>query len=435
MRVCVFGLGYVGCVSVACLAKDDVDVVGIDTSPTKVRQLNAGEPTVIEQGVAELIRDAHARGRLSAVTAPAGHVAGSDASIICVGTPSKRTGELDVSRVLEVAGAIGRDLAASTGFHTVLIRSTVVPGTGGRVSEIVARESGRRPGEGFAVVSYPEFLREGTAVADYYNPPFVVAGTDSERALAVVREINREVNATVVRTSIGTAEMIKMVSNSFHALKVAFANEVGNICKQEGVDSHELMDLFCKDRKLNIAPYYLRPGFAYGGSCLPKDLMALQTLSRLGSVETPVLEAVSRSNELQKQRLLDILADIGSRKVGLLGLSFKPGTDDLRSSPMVEVAERMLGKGYELLIYDRNVHLSNLVGTNREYIAAHIPHLKELITDDLQRVIDESEVLVVAHNERSIRDAVAARRGKTVIDLVGLGEHNSMDGQYHGISW
>lgn len=436
MKISIFGLGYVGCVSMACLANDDDYIVGVDPSISKVDLINAGSPSIVEKDIDSLIKQAWQAGNIEATADPEAALRDADVSLICVGTPNSKAGHLDLSSIYAVAENIGAALAGAGKFHVVLIRSTVPPGTNQEVGAIIEERSGAKRGKDFEVVSNPEFLREGAAVEDFYNPPVTVIGASCERAFEIAKSVYREVNAPVRKTSIAVAETIKLVNNSFHALKVAFANEVGSICKQLGIDSHEVMDLFCQDRKLNLSAYYLKPGFAYGGSCLPKDLRALRLIAHDNYVDTPVINAIEPSNEYQKQRLVEMIADSGVRKIGILGFSFKPGTDDLRESPIVEVAEVLLGKGYELKVHDKNVHLSNLIGRNRRYINEKIPHLEKIITDDLDEVIDSSELIVVANKEPQYADLPSRYPDKNIIDLVRIADDAEKSGErYQGFCW
>jgi len=436
MKIGVFGLGYVGCVSMACLADADHHVVGVDVNTSKVSLINAGSPGIVEEGLDPLMRKGWESGRIRATDDPEVALKDADVSMICVGTPGDKNGKLDLSSVYAVAGNIGQALAHNGNFHVIMMRSTVLPGTSEKVGNIVEERSGRRGGEDFEVVSNPEFMREGTAVQDFYNPPVTVIGTSCERAYEMVKSVYRNVDAPVRMTSIKVAETIKLVNNSFHALKVAFANEIGSLCKQLGIDSHEVMDLFCQDRKLNLSSYYLKPGFAYGGSCLPKDLRALRLIAHDKYVDTPVINAIESSNKSQKQRLVDMIADRGTKKVGILGLSFKPGTDDLRESPIVEVAEVLLGKGYDLKVHDENVHLSNLIGRNRQYVNDRIPHLEKIITDDLDAVIEESELIIVANKEQQYANLPSRYPGKDIIDLARIeGAFETTSQRYEGFCW
>jgi GDP-mannose 6-dehydrogenase len=436
MKICIFGLGYVGCVSMACLADDGNRVVGVDVSISKVNLINAGSPSIVEKDVDGLIKKGYEAGNIEATDNYKTALMDADVSMICVGTPNNKSGHLDLTRIHAVAQDIGEALAESDRFHVVLIRSTVVPGTNEKVGTTIEERSGKKRRVDFEVVSNPEFLREGTAVQDFYNPPVTVIGTSSNRAFEIAKSVYRKADAPVRKTSIAVAEMIKLVNNSFHALKVTFANEVGSICKQLGIDSHEVMDLFCQDRKLNLSAYYLKPGFAYGGSCLPKDLSALRLIAHDNYVDTPVINAIEPSNKCQKQRLVDMITETGIKKIGILGFSFKSGTDDLRESPIVEIAEILLGKGYDLKVHDRNVHLSNLIGRNKQYVNEKIPHLEKIITDDLDEVINNCDLIIVANKEEQYADLPSRYPDKDIIDLVRIegGFETSREG-YQGFCW
>ncbi|MCB9290590.1 MAG: UDP-glucose/GDP-mannose dehydrogenase family protein [Lewinellaceae bacterium] len=434
MNISIFGLGYVGCVSVGCLANNGHRVIGVDVMPSKVELINKGKPTIIEKDIDRLIEENWKEGRASATTDYREAVLATDVSIICVGTPSSMNGHLNLSAIYETARQIGEVLKGKDTMHIVAIRSTVLPGTNEKVGSILEEASGKKRNEGFAVVSNPEFLREGTAVKDYYNPPVTVIGTDNPKAGRIMKEVYRGIDAPVEETQIEVAELIKYVNNSFHALKVSFANEVGNICKKLGIDSHQLMNLFCMDHQLNLSSYYLKPGYAFGGSCLPKDLKALRTLAHDFYLKSPVLNSVLESNENQKEMAYNMVMEKGVKKVGILGLSFKKGTDDLRYSPVVDLSEKLLGKGYSLLIYDKNVNISKLTGTNKQYIDQHIPHLSELISDQLDYVVENSEIVVISHKEPEF-DCINTRYpDKTFIDLVKIKDGVS-HGNYEGICW
>ena len=358
-----------------------------------------------------------------------------------VGTPSSPEGHLNLNYIYTVAGRIGRALKEKKErgdlnyMHLVAIRSTVLPGTNQKVGEIITEESGLERGKDFTVVSNPEFLREGTSVEDYFNPPLTLVGTDSEYAEKVFREMYKEINAEFICTDIKVAEMMKYVNNTYHALKIVFGNEVGNICKGLDIDSHKVMEIFCKDRQLNISPYYFKPGFAYGGSCLPKDMKALKTLAHDLYVDVPVIESIFQSNENQKKKAVNIIMAHGQRKIGVLGLSFKAGTDDLRCSPIVDVVETLLGKGFEIRIYDKNVKVSELTGTNKDFIMAKIPHLQHFVTADLDEVCRESDVLVVTNKEKEFAEVLMKYPNKIVIDLVRQWKEVDYNGKYEGISW
>lgn len=435
MNVSIFGLGYVGCVGAACLARLGHKVIGVDVNENKVRLMNEGKPTIIEEGIAELCREAHDKGLMSATTVAAEAVAQTDISFIVVGTPSGKEGHLNLDYIYTVAGRIGRALKDKEGFHIVAIRSTVLPGTNRKVGEILEQESGKKRNVDFTVVSNPEFLREGTSVEDYFNPPLTLVGTDNKMAEDTFRELYKDIHAEFVCTDIEVAEMMKYVNNTYHALKIVFGNEVGNICKGLGIDSHKVMEIFCKDRQLNISPYYFKPGFAYGGSCLPKDMKALKTLAHDLYVDVPVIESIFQSNENQKRNAVETIVSKGRREVGILGLSFKAGTDDLRCSPIVDVVEQLLGKGFEIRIYDRNVKVSELTSTNKDFIMAKIPHLQHFVTDYLDAVCRNSDVLVVTNKEKEFAGVLEKYPHKIVIDLVRQWKEVDYEGFYEGLSW
>lgn len=435
MKISIFGLGYVGCVGAACLAKLGHHVIGVEHTQNKVDLINAGKPTIIEAEIEDLVKEAHDKGLLEATLDYKYAVKNTDVSFICVGTPSSKEGHLNLNYIYGVARQIGEGMKEKDGFHIVAIRSTVLPGTNQKVGEIIAEASGKERGKDFTVVSNPEFLREGTAVKDYMNPPLTLIGTDSEYAEAKFRELYKGIPGEFISTEIKVAEMMKYVNNTFHALKIVFGNEVGNICKALDIDSHKVMEIFCKDKHLNISPYYFKPGFAYGGSCLPKDSKALRTLAHDLYVDVPVMNAIDPSNEIQKKIAINIIESKGRRKVGILGLSFKAGTDDLRNSPIVDVAEALYGKGYEIHIYDKNVRVSQLTGTNADFIAAKIPHLHEIITDDLDAVCSQCDVLVITNKEKEFAEVPAKYPHKCIVDLVRQFSELDYDGNYEGISW
>jgi len=442
MKIAVFGLGYVGVVSAACLVRDGHEVLGVDPNAVKVGFLRQGKSPIVEPGLDELIAAATAAGRLTAGSDPVAAVAQCDVLMVCVGTPGQPNGSLDLSYVRRVVQQIGEQLAAAAAYKVVVIRSTLLPGSMQNVVIPTLEESARRKaGQDFGVCINPEFLREGSAIYDYDHPPKTVIGASDERAAAIVRELYSALSAPMLQTDLRTAEMIKYIDNSWHALKVTFANEVGRLCKAMGIDGRLAMRMFCQDTKLNISTTYLRPGFAFGGSCLPKDVRALTYQGRLLDVDTPVLSSILSSNQLHIAHALGMIRTTGRRRVGLLGLSFKEGTDDLRESPIVTLAELLIGKGYELLVYDRNVRLASLVGANRDYILNHIPHIGRLMVDRPEQLIEQSEVLVVASADPEFTALLEKLPlGKSVIDLVGAW---SMDasarsahlGAYEGIAW
>ena len=440
MKISIFGLGYVGCVGAACLAKLGHKVIGVDVNENKVNLMNQGKPTIIEEGIADLCAEAHVKGLMSATMDVREAVHGTDVSFIVVGTPSSKEGHLNLNYIFAVAKQIGAALkdkpAGNAGLrHIIAIRSTVLPGTNEKVGKMIEEASGLVSGKDFTVVSNPEFLREGTSVEDYFNPPLTLVGTDMPEAEAVFREIYKGIDAEFIATDIRVAEMMKYVNNTYHALKIVFGNEVGNICKELNIDSHKVMEIFCKDKQLNISPYYFKPGFAYGGSCLPKDMKALKTLAHDHYVEVPVIEAIGESNELQKRRAVQLIMAQGKRRVGILGLSFKAGTDDLRCSPIVDVVESLLGTGFEIRIYDKNVKVSELTGTNKDFIMAKIPHLQHFVSDDLEAVCEESDVLVVTNKEKEFAELLARYPNKIVVDLVRQWKDVDYAGHYEGLSW
>jgi len=425
MEISVFGLGYVGCVTMGCLAELGHSIVGVDVKQNKVDLINQGKATVVEEGIEAIIAEQRENGRVRATADALEAVRESEVSLICVGTPSTAEGHLDLGSIHRVAEQIGQALRQKTAFHTVAIRSTVPPGTNEKLSRTIGRESGRRSEDAFAVISNPEFLREGTGVEDFYHPPMVLLGGKSERGLECMREVYGGIDAPVHITQVGIAEILKFLNNSFHALKVAFANEVGRICRDLDIDPHAAMQIFCSDTTLNISPAYLRPGFAFGGSCLPKDLKALCTLARDNGVAVPVINAVSESNEEQKRLALRIIESTEARRIGFLGFSFKPGTDDLRNSPAVELAEWLLERGYELRIYDDSVVYSNLTGRNRDYIKETLPHLEQLLVPSVEEAILEAQVVVVAKADRRFARIADTTAGIPVIDLVGIVDRDS----------
>lgn len=437
MKISVFGLGYVGAVSCGCLAKEGHDVIGVDVSPIKVRLINEGRSPVIEPEIEDLIRQGVDAGRLRAIHDATAAVHQSDISFISVGTPSQPNGSLELRYTRAVCEEIGAALATKETFHVVVGRSTMLPGsTRAVVIPTLERCSGKKAGRDFAVAFNPEFLREGTSVFDFFNPPKTVIGSDHERAVAMLREIYGHLPAEVFVTSVEVSEMVKYADNNFHAVKITFANEIGMICKELGIDSHEVMDIFCRDQKLNISAYYLKPGFAFGGSCLPKDVKALTYQARAMDLDTPLLHSLMESNRLQVERAIRRITQLGKKRVGFLGFSFKAGTDDLRGSPVVDVIEQLLGKGYTVRLYDRNVKIARLVGANQSYIEEHIPHIAALMCDTMQDVIDQSEVIVIGNRAKEfsgVPDAVGP--DKVVLDLVRVVKGKKTGGNYLGLAW
>jgi GDP-mannose 6-dehydrogenase len=440
MKIAVFGLGYVGAVSATCLARSGHYVIGVDPNATKVDFIRRGRSPIVEPGLEALIAAAVADGRLSAYPEHALAVAQSDILMVCVGTPGKPNGSLDLTYVRRIVEQIGEALVNANGYKVVVIRSTLLPGSlQSVVVPILEQRSGRQCGRDFGVCLNPEFLREGTAIHDFDHPPKTVIAASDERALALMRELYANVDAPLIETNVATAEMIKYIDNCWHALKVTFANEVGRLCKAMGVDGRLAMRLFCMDTKLNLSSAYLRPGFAFGGSCLPKDVRALTYQGRLLDVDTPVLAAILASNQVHIAQAFSMIRATGRRRIGLLGLSFKESTDDLRESPLVTLAELLVGKGYELTIYDRNVRLASLTGANREYILTQIPHIGRLLVDRPEQVFQQCEVVVLASTEGELRSLLRDfAREKTIIDLVGAWDVPADDRLaevYDGIAW
>src|ERR1041384_4973023 len=438
MRVAVFGLGYVGSVTAANFAADGHDVIGVDVNPEKVAAVNAGRSPIVEPGLEDLLKQGVEAKRLRATTNTTEAIGETDLSLVCVGTPSRKNGSLDLKYLVRVCEEIGDVLAKKDAYHVVVVRSTVLPGTThGEVIPALEAHSGKKYGEGFGVSVNPEFLREGSALKDFRHPPLTLVGHNHAADAAPTKALYDNVEAPLFSTSIRVAEMMKYTSNAWHAVKVVFANEIGNLCKRVGVDSHEVMDIFCQDDKLNLSPYYLKPGFAFGGSCLPKDVRALQYRAKEVDLSMPLINSVLDSNRLQVQHAIDQIVETGKKKVGLLGFSFKAGTDDLRESPMVILAEALLGKGYELCIYDRNVSLARLVGANKQYIEEQIPHLSRHLCDSLDDVIARSEVIVIGNGAPEFAKAVErCRPEQTVIDLVRIPiNFASLQAKYDGICW
>jgi GDP-mannose 6-dehydrogenase len=437
MRISVFGLGYVGAVSAGCLAREGHQVIGVDAEPAKVDLINAGRSPIIEKDIGAIIERGVREGRLSATADVAAAVAASDLIVVCVGTPSRSNGDIDLKYIRRVCEQIGTALRAHDGAPVVVIRSTMLPGTmRGTVIPILEAASGRRAGVEFGVCINPEFLRESTAVHDYFHPPKTVIGELNRASGDLVAGLYARISAPLIRTDIDTAEMVKYADNAWHALKVGFANEIGNLCKGIGVDSHRVMDIFCQDTKLNLSRYYLKPGFAFGGSCLPKDLRALLYKAKSLDVHLPILASILPSNAQQIDRGVRAVMEKGSRKVGILGFAFKAGTDDLRESPVVELTERLIGKGYDLRIYDENVSIASIRGANRDYILNHIPHISRLMVSTVEEVLDHASTIVIGNAAPEFADVPARlSKGQTVIDFVRITDSATVAGVYEGLSW
>lgn len=436
MRISIFGLGYVGAVSAGCLAADGHEVIGLDPNQTKVDLINKGVTPIIEKDIGEMIAKTVADGKLRATTDVREAVMGSDISLICVGTPSQLNGNLDLSYVRRVCEEIGSAIKEKDSFHVVVARSTMLPGSmRSVVIPSLELSSGKKATLDFGVCNNPEFLREGSAVYDYYNPPKTVIGESDSRAGDVLVKLYEKMNAPLVRTDVETAEMVKYTDNNWHALKVAFANEIGNICKAVGIDGHKVMEIFCQDTKLNLSPYYMKPGFAFGGSCLPKDVRALTYKAKSLDLDLPVLNAIMPSNQRQIEKAISMIVDKGCRKVGILGFAFKAGTDDLRESPLVDVIEYLIGKGYDLKLYDRNVNLAALTGANRDYILNHIPHISKLMVESMEEVLNHADTIVIGNGAEEFRGVPGSlKEGQVVVDLVRTIKERS-GGQYDGICW
>lgn len=426
-----------GTVSAGCLAQDGHDVIGVDPVRTKVNLINAGRSPVIETGIGKIIATAVKSGRLRATDNQDEAISQTELSFVCVGTPSLANGNLDLAYIRRVSELIGRALRNKSARHTIVIRSTVLPGTTRQiVLPILEEYSGKKAGDDFGVCDNPEFLREGSAVEDFNFPPKTVIGEFDRASGEMLVSLYAKLDVPLIRTDLETAEMVKYVDNGWHALKIGFANEIGNLCKSLSIDGHEVMKIFCQDKKLNISSAYLSPGFAFGGSCLPKDLRALGYEAKMHDLELPIMSAVLESNELQVARGVRLITEKGQRRIGVLGFSFKAGTDDLRESPMIEVIERLIGKGYDLRIFDRNVNLAALVGANREFISNRIPHISRLMVNGIDAVLDHAETIVIGNQDPEFRGVLGRLRdGQHLVDFVRITDRKSVNGNYDGICW
>jgi GDP-mannose 6-dehydrogenase len=437
LRVSVFGLGYVGAVSAGCLAHDGHEVVGVDPLPAKVDLINGGRSPIVEADIGEIIAATAKSGQLRATSDPGEAIRETELSFVCVGTPSQANGNLDLRFIRRICEQIGQELKTKTTRHTVVIRSTILPGTMHKIVIPTLEEfSGKKVGVDFGVCNNPEFLREGSAVKDFRSPPKTVIGELDQSSGDALATLYEKLDAPLIRTDLETAEMVKYVDNSWHALKIGFANEIGNLSKSLGVDAHEVMKIFCQDRKLNISTAYLLPGFAFGGSCLPKDLRALSYQAKMHDLQLPILTSILPSNEMQISRGVQLIVGKGQTRVGILGFSFKAGTDDLRESPLIEVIERLLGKGYDLRIYDKNVNIASLVGANRDFILNHIPHISKLMVGDINSVLRHAQTVVIGNKDPDfIRVPELLREGQVLVDFVRIIEGRSNNGKYDGICW
>lgn len=437
MRVSVFGLGYVGAVSSACFARAGHEVVGVDVDQRKLDLIREGQAPIVEKDLEIYLKEGVQSGRLRVTSSVAEAVQQTDISLICVGTPSRENGDLRTDYLERVAAEIGEAIGSKDGYHIVVVRSTVLPGTAERVVlPILEKSSGKQVGQGFGLCVNPEFLREGTAIADFDAPPFTIVGSLHAKDAEEVAQLYSGVHAPTFLTSIRVAEMIKYSCNAFHAVKITFANEIGMLCKAEGIDSHEVMRIVCEDTKLNISPKYMLPGYAFGGSCLPKDLRALTYRAHSHDLWLPMLDEVLSSNDYQIDRVVKYVQRLRLRNIGLFGLSFKPGTDDLRESPLVELAERLIGKGYHLKIYDPNVSYAALYGSNKAYIEQEIPHIAEILTQDPVEVMKHAQIAIFGHADKELgRILESATPEHTIIDLARVTTPDQVRGEYVGLYW
>ena len=438
MRISIFGLGYVGAVCAGCLSARGHDVIGVDVSKAKIDLINSGKSPIVEPGLEELLTQGIKTGRLRGTTDFSSAIRDTDLSMLCVGTPSKKNGDLELNYIESVCREIGLVLRDKASRHTIVVRSTVLPGTVKNVVIPILEDcSGKKAGVDFGVAVNPEFLRESTAIKDYDHPPMTVIGEFDKASGDELQKLYEELDAPIIRKDIEVAEMIKYTCNVWHATKVTFANEIGNIAKACGVDGREVMDVVCQDKALNLSQYYMRPGFAFGGSCLPKDVRALTYRAGALDVEAPLLNSLMRSNESQVQKAFDIISGHDKRKVALLGLSFKAGTDDLRESPLVELAEMLIGKGFDLKIYDSNVEYARVHGANKDYIESKIPHVSSLLDSDFDAVINHADVIILGNRDEKFRALVnEVPAGKQVFDLVGfMPKTTSAAERVEGICW
>jgi len=437
LKISIFGLGYVGTVSAGCFARDGHEVVGVDPVRRKTDLINSGQSPIIEATIGEIVAETVKAGRLRATGDQDEAIRNTDLSFVCVGTPSQANGNLDLTYIRRVCELIGSAIKNKPMRHTVVIRSTILPGTMRQIIIPILEEySGKKTGTNFGLCNNPEFLREGSAVKDFDSPPKAVIGEFDRESGEMLATLYEKLEAPLIRTDIETAEMVKYVDNCWHALKIGFANEIGNLCKSVSIDGHEVMRIFCQDRKLNISPAYLLPGFAFGGSCLPKDLRALAYKAKMNDLELPIINAILPSNDLQVSKGLQLITQSGHKRIGVLGFSFKAGTDDLRESPMIEVIESLIGKGYDLRIFDKNVTLARLVGANRDFILNHIPHISRLMVDGVDDVLDHAQTVVIGNRDPEFESVPGRLRdGQRLVDFVRITDRRSENGKYDGICW
>jgi len=437
LKISIFGLGYVGTVSAGCLANDGHEVIGVDPVKTKVDLINKGRSPIIEAEIGKIIASTTQAGRLRATHDPTEAIQETELSFICVGTPSQVNGNLDLRYIRRICEQIGEALRDKATRHVVVVRSTILPGTMHTIVIPILEEfSRKKAGADFGVCNNPEFLREGSAVRDFNCPPKTVIGELDKASGDKLAALYAKLDAPLIRTDLETAEMVKYIDNCWHALKIGFANEIGNLCKSFTIDSHKAMEIFCRDEKLNISPAYLKPGFAFGGSCLPKDLRALSYRAKMHDLELPIISSILPSNERQIARGMQLIMEKGHKRVGVLGFSFKAGTDDLRESPVIEVIERLIGKGYDLRIFDKNVSIASLVGANRDFILNHIPHISRLMVDSIDAVLDHAQTVVIGNNDPTFRSVPERLSdGQVLVDFVRIADRRSEKGKYDGICW
>jgi len=433
MKISIFGLGYVGCVSAGCLASNGHTIIGVDSNEDKVASINDGRPTIIEKDLGDLISSGVINGNLSATTDYLDAVLKSEISFISVGTPSSITGDLNLEYIYKVVEQIGEGIKEKKNKHIIAIRSTTLPGTCEKLKKILENVIGNS--KYFSLVSNPEFLREGSAVKDYFNPPLTIIGTECEYAKETMHELYKDLPTNIYMPGLRESEILKYVNNSFHALKISFANEIGNICQKLNINSIEVMELLTYDKKLNISSAYLKPGFAYGGSCLPKDLLALQTISKINNTNTPLLDSISESNEIQKNRLIDKIVSINVKRIGFMGLAFKQGTDDLRNSPILFVIENLLKKKYTISIFDEAVNMSKLMGGNKAFIEQKYPAISRLIVNKMNDLIISSDIIIINNYNDEMKSLINKLKDKIIIDLVCIGNDAFQINNYYGINW
>jgi len=438
VNISIFGLGYVGAVSLACLARDGHRVIGVDVDQAKLDLISSGKTPVVEEGMVELMASVARTGRVAVSRDVRAAVRDTELSLVCVGTPSAPNGSQDQTAIQRIARELGEAIRDKREPHVVVFRSTLVPGTVEDVLQpIIESASGKKEGAGFHVCFQPEFLREGSSIRDYDKPPFTIVGANADAAVALLKQLFGHLPCEFHATSIRAAEMLKYCCNNFHALKITFANETARLCEALGVDPFQVMDLVCRDTQLNISRAYLKPGFAFGGSCLPKDLRATMYLAKMRDVELPMLGGILQSNRIQIDYAIAKVLASGKRRVGMIGLAFKTGTDDLRESPLVLLAEHLIGKGLSLLVYDPEVHLSNLLGANRRFIETHVPHIGALMRREIEEVVRESDILVVGLNDPATLAALKrhVRDGQLVLDLVKIPDRTGLRGEHIGLCW